>query len=203
MQFGDTLQNTFSLCLSTPVYLLHSVTKMKSRKRQCVLRYTKPTKKARRRKYRSWGSMNSHRGHGTRTRQDRGGGKLAGWRSVWYLCNVFLWCVLAEPVCCVGVVPVPLYAEATGGDQISSSRSLPYFCKTRSFTRLETHLSVSSRALPASAPSLSPVLERQAQKSAGTPGFLHEFWGLELKSARLHITLTHQATSLLGFLNKS
>lgn len=145
--------------------------------------------------------MHSHRGHGTRTQQDRGGGKLAGWRSAWYLCNVLLWCVLAEPVWCVGVAPVPFYAEATGGDQISSSHSLPYFRKTGSFTRLETHLSASSRVLPASAPSLSPLLERQAQKS--TPGFLHEFWGLEHKFACLHIPLTHQATSLLGVLNKS
>lgn len=108
--------------------------------------------------------------------------------------------MLAEPEC-VGVAPVPLNAEGTGGDQISSSRSVPYFCKTGSFTRLETHLSASSRALPASAPPLSPVLERQAQKF--TLGFLHEFWGLELKSACLHITLTHRDTSLLGFLNKS
>lgn len=107
--------------------------------------------------------------------------------------------MLAEPEG-MGVAPVPLYAEATGGDQISSSHSLPYFCKTGSFTRLETHLSASSKALPASAPSLSPVLERQAQKS--TPGFLHESWGLDLKSAYLHITVTHRATSLLGFLNK-
>lgn len=68
--------------------------------------------------------MHSHRGHGTRTLQDRGGGKLAGWRPAWYLCNVLLWCVLAEPVWCVGVAPVPLCAEATGGDQISSSRSV-------------------------------------------------------------------------------
>lgn len=147
--------------------------------------------------------MHSHRGHGTRTPQDRGGGKLAGWRSAWYLCNVLLWCVLAEPVWCVGVAPVPLCAEATGGVQISSSHSVLYPISVRRGLSPGWKL-IFQLALGLCLPlllSLSPVLERQAQKS--TPGFLHEFWGLELKSACLHITLTHQATSLLGFLNKS
>lgn len=50
MQFGDTLQNTFSLCLITPVNLLHSVIENEKQKKNLFSRYTEPTEKVRRRK---------------------------------------------------------------------------------------------------------------------------------------------------------